>query len=118
MPTCTLDAGESTMSLTSDSALLRHYAALDGASEEMLQAARAGDWDSVCRLEGACAVVIARLRLLGREHRLGPDEQRERMRILRLIVARDAEIRRICDSLPDVADPAGWPPVDAGATLH
>jgi flagellar protein FliT len=106
------------MSPPSDSALLRHYAALDCASEEMLQAARAGDWDSVCRLEGACAVVIARLRLLGREHRLGPAEQRERMRILRLIVARDAEIRRICDSLADLHDPGGWPVPDAGTTLH
>ena len=106
------------MSLTSDSALLRHYAALDCASEEMLQAARAGDWDTVCRLEGACAVVIARLRLLGREQRLAPEEQRERMRILKLIVARDAEIRRICDSLSDLSEPGGWPAIEAGTTLH
>jgi flagellar protein FliT len=84
----------------------------------MLQAARAGDWDRVCRLEGACAVVIARLRLLGREHTLGPEEQRERMRILRQIVVRDAEIRRICDALSGPADAAGWPLVDAGSTLH
>jgi flagellar protein FliT len=106
------------MSLPSDSALLRHYAALDGASEEMLQAARAGDWDTVCRLEGACAVVIARLRLLGREQTLSPDEQRERMRILRMIVVRDAEIRRICDAVPGYSDPAGWPLVEAGTTIH
>src|SRR4051812_30745136 len=50
----------------SDSALLRHYEARDGAREEMLRAAGAGDWDSVCRLEGACAVVIARLQELAR----------------------------------------------------
>ena len=48
------------------SALLRCYAALDCASHEMLEAARAGDWDGVCRLVGACAVVIARLTELGR----------------------------------------------------
>ena len=33
--------------------LLSYYAALECASAEMLQAARNGDWDSVCRLEGA-----------------------------------------------------------------
>jgi len=101
-----------------DSALLRHYEALDSASQEMLQAARAGDWDSVCRLEGACAVVIARLQQLAHEQPLGPDEQPHRMRILRAILARDAEIRRLCDPLPEVLDPAGWQLVTASATLH
>ena len=48
--------------------LLRYYLALEGASREMLEAARTGDWDEVCRLEGACAVVIARLRKIGRAH--------------------------------------------------
>ncbi|RYZ03095.1 MAG: flagellar protein FliT [Comamonadaceae bacterium] len=118
MPTCWPDAGDCPMSLPTDSALLRHYAALDGASEEMLQAARSGDWDTVCRLEGACAVVIARLRLLGREQSLAPHEQRERMRILRLIVLRDAEIRRICDATPGLPDPSGWPLAEAGTTIH
>ena len=86
------------------SVLLRHYAALECASVEMLEAARAGDWDSVCRLEGACAVVIARLRELAEHQVLPREEQRERMRILRNIVARDAEIRRICDPLPALLD--------------
>ena len=100
------------------SALLRHYEALDCASQEMLQAARAGDWDSVCRLEGACAVVIARLQQLAQEQPLASDEQPHRMRILRAILARDAEIRRLCDPLPEVLDPAGWQLVTASATLH
>ncbi|MGZ5179112.1 MAG: flagellar protein FliT [Ramlibacter sp.] len=100
------------------STLLRHYEALDSASQEMLEAARAGDWDSVCRLEGACAVVIARLQQLAQEQPLAPDEQPHRMRILRAILARDAEIRRLCDPLPPVLDPAGWQLVSASATLH
>jgi flagellar protein FliT len=107
------------MSLPSGpSALLRHYAALDMASEEMLEAARAGDWDSVCRLEGACAVVIARLRELAEREILPREEQRERMRILRTIVERDAEIRRICDPLPALLDGRAYPVLAAQDTLH
>lgn len=88
---------------------LRFYLALEGASLEMLEAARAGDWDSVCRLEGACAVVIARLRRLKHTHPLTPEEQPERLRILRAILANDAEIRRIAQPLPPVLDPrSGW----------
>lgn len=105
------------MSFTPPSALLRHYAALDCASEEMLEAARAGDWDSVCRLEGACAVVIARLRELAEQQQLPREEQRERMRILRAIVARDAEIRRICEPLPPILDGRMYPLV-AADTVH
>jgi flagellar protein FliT len=101
-----------------DSVLLRHYEALDGASEQMLQAARAGDWDSVCRLEGACTVVIARLQELAQRQALAPDEQVHRLRILRAIVARDAEIRRLADPLPPVLDPMGWPLAPSTSTLH
>ena len=98
--------------------LLRHYAALECASVEMLEAARAGDWDSVCRLEGACAVVIARLRELAERQVLPREEQRERMRILRNIVARDAEIRRICDPLPALLDGRVYPLAPAEGLLH
>ena len=106
------------MSLTSDSALLRHYAALDCASEEMLQAARAGDWDSVCRLEGACAVVIAQLRRMTQHQALQAHEQAERMRILRAILANDAEIRRICQPLPSLLDARAFPVMAPGTTVH
>ena len=86
-----------------DSAL-RYYAALECASQEMLDAARAGDWDTVCRLEGACTVVIGKLKMFSREMPLLPAEQPERMRILKAIVANDAEIRRICHPLPAFLD--------------
>jgi flagellar protein FliT len=91
------------------SAMLRCYTALDSASREMLEAARAGDWDGVCRLEGACALVIARLEELGPPNAMPAHEQRDRMRILRQIVERDAEIRRISEPLPSFLDPAVEP---------
>lgn len=100
------------------SALMRCYAALDGASQEMLEAARAGDWDDVCRLEGACAVLIARLREIGGADRLPAHEQPERLRILRRIVERDAEVRRLCEPLPSWLDSHGCAFVAAPATIH
>lgn len=95
------------------STLLRHYGVLESASAEMLEAARKGDWDSVCRLEAACVVVIAQLRALAEEQPLSAAEQAERMRILRAILSNDAEIRRISQPLPALIE---MPPV--GVTLH
>lgn len=93
------------------SEVLRHYAALEAASHDMLRAARDGDWDTVCRLEGACAVVIGRLRELVGGRELESREQSERMRILRTILANDAEIRRICaEAQAPAAAPAAQAP--------
>ena len=100
------------------SKLLRHYGVLESASEEMLEAARAGDWDSVCRLEAACAVVIARLRELSETTALAASEQGERMRILRTIVANDAEIRRISDPMPEMLEIAPHMQMPASRALH
>lgn len=102
------------------SPLLRHYQALEAASAEMLEAARRGDWDSVCRLEAACVVVIAQLRSLAEHQPLAPEEQPERLRVLRAIVANDAELRRIAEPMPvwmerAPAFAAARPP---GAMLH
>ena len=96
---------------------LRYYQALEGASREMLAAARTGDWDTVCRLEGACAVVIARLRRMRDAQPLTDREQPERMRILRTIIANDAEIRRIAEPEPiELIRNAHWGEVNV--TLH
>jgi len=93
------------MNLPADTtSLLRFYEALECASQEMLEAARNGDWDSVCRLEGACAVLITRLRQAAQEEPLAPGDQPQRMRLLRNIVANDAEIRRIAQPMPAFLD--------------
>lgn len=98
--------------------VLRYYLALEGASQEMLEAARAGDWDSVCRLEGACAVVIARLRKIKQAHPLTSLEQPERLRILQAILANDAEIRRIAQPLPGYLDPCQPLVMHESVALH
>ena len=98
--------------------VLRYYAALQCASTEMLKAARAGDWDSVCRLEGACAVVIASLCQVAQDQPLKSSEQSERMRHLKAILANDAEIRRICDPMPEFLDSRTFVVEGESQTIH
>lgn len=98
--------------------VLRYYLALEAASHDMLAAAQAGDWDSVCRLEGACSVVIVKLRKEAQDHPLKPDEQAERMRVLRTILANDAEIRRICDPWPTFMDSQIFCVGDVSSAVH
>ena len=98
--------------------LLSYYAALECASAEMLEAARNGDWDSVCRLEGACAVVVGRLRQMAQERPLRERDQGARLRILRAILVNDAEIRRICEPLPAMLDPRSFVVGEVSSALH
>ena len=45
-----------------DPQLLSYYEAIERASAEMLSAARAGNWDEVVKLEGACVLLISQLK--------------------------------------------------------
>lgn len=77
--------------------LLSYYEAIEHASLDMLQAARTGDWDRVVKLEGACAVLIARLKHAASEHPMGPSEQALKTRIMQRILVNDAEIRNLAE---------------------
>jgi flagellar protein FliT len=104
--------------LCEETGLLHHYSALERASEEMLRAARAGDWTAVCRLEGACAVVIARLKMLSGHQPLPEHQRAERIRILKNILSNDAEIRRICDPVPAFLAQSPYVMPAASGLLH
>ena len=45
-----------------DPQLLSYYEAIERASVDMLTAARAGNWDEVVKLEGACVLLISQLK--------------------------------------------------------
>ena len=45
-----------------NSVLLNYYEAIEKASQDMLEAARCGNWDEVLKLEGACALLISQLK--------------------------------------------------------
>jgi len=77
--------------------LLSYYEAIETASHDMLEAARSGDWDTVVRLEGACAVLISQLKHAADQYPLGADERALKSRIMQRILVNDAEIRHLAE---------------------
>ena len=89
--------GDTLENVMDDKALLDYYEAIERASEQMLQAARDGDWDSVVRLEGACAVLISQLKHAASQRALRPEEARLKTRIMKRILDNDAKIRNLAE---------------------
>ena len=67
------------------------------ASEQMLEAARGGNWDQVVKLEGACAVLINQLKQAAATRELGADERQLKTRIMKRILVNDAEVRTLAE---------------------
>ena len=89
--------------------LLTYYEAIERASEDMVVAARTGNWDEVVKLEGACVLLISQLRMAADgSSKTGPDDDagreaaRTRSRIMQRILLNDAEIRQLAE--PWLAD--------------
>jgi flagellar protein FliT len=82
---------------TMDKRLLSYYEALERASNDMLAAARAADWDQVVKLEGACVLLIAQLKHAATEQALAAEESRQKSRIMQRILVNDAEIRTLAE---------------------
>ena len=83
--------------------VLNYYEAIEKASADMLDAARAGDWDQVVKLEGACVLLISQLKQAAREQPLAQDEARIKSRIMQRILLNDAEVRHLAEPwLPDL----------------
>jgi flagellar protein FliT len=102
---------------TMDPRLITYYEAIERASAEMLDAARAGDWDQVVKLEGACVLLISRLKqaseanaeddaqadaAAARDEAAAMEAARTKSRIMQRILVNDAEIRQLAE--PWLAD--------------
>jgi len=106
-----------------DPQLLTYYEAIERASAEMLSAARAGDWDQVVKLEGACVLLISQLKqasdALVAGEAAAPTATaaaREKSRIMQRILVNDAEIRQLAE--PWLADLDETLAGRRGRTLH
>ncbi len=77
--------------------LLNYYEAIEQASQDMLEAARTGNWDHVVKLEGACAVLIGKLKNAAAAQPLGSEEAQLKSRIMQRIMVNDAEIRTLAE---------------------
>ena len=80
-----------------NTALLNYYEAIERASQDMLEAARSGNWDTVVKLEGACALLISQLKQAAVRQALGPEEAQLKSRIMQRILVNDAEIRQLAE---------------------
>jgi len=80
-----------------NSALLNYYEAIEKASQDMLEAARVGNWDHVVKLEGACALLISQLKHAAAKQALGSEEAQLKSRIMQRILVNDAEIRMLAE---------------------
>lgn len=88
-----------------DTRLLSYYEAIEQASADMLNAAKAGDWDQVVKLEGACVLLISQLKHAARQAPLDADAAKAKSRIMQRILINDAEIRHLAEPwLQDLDD--------------
>lgn len=85
-------------------ALLNYYQAIEKASQDMLEAARNGNWDQVLKLEGACALLISQLKHSAAAKPLGEDEAQFKSRIMQRILVNDAQIRQLAEPWLDELD--------------
>ena len=83
--------------MNNNTPLLNYYQAIEKASQDMLDAARAGNWDEVLKLEGACALLISQLKNTAAKKPLGDDEVQFKSRIMQRILVNDAEIRQLAE---------------------
>jgi flagellar protein FliT len=77
--------------------LLSYYEAIEQASADMLSAAKAGDWDQVVKLEGACVLLISQLKHAARQVPLDAEAAKTKSRIMQRILINDAEIRHLAE---------------------
>ena len=77
--------------------LLSYYEAIEQASADMLAAAKAGNWDQVVKLEGACVLLISQLKNAARTAALDADTAKAKSRIMQRILVNDAEIRHLAE---------------------
>jgi flagellar protein FliT len=97
--------GRDEQGTTMDTQLLSYYEAIEQASADMLAAAKAGNWDEVVKLEGACVLLISQLKHAARTNALDAEEARTKSRIMQRILINDAEIRHLAEPwLQDLDD--------------
>jgi flagellar protein FliT len=99
-----------------DPQLLTYYEAIERASADMLSAARAGNWDEVVKLEGACVLLISQLKHAAQEPKptaadIAADAAtleaaKMKSRIMQRILVNDAEIRQLAEPWLQTLDDA------------
>ena len=80
-----------------DAEILEVYEAILSVTEEMLMAARKGDWDQLIDRERACRTLVDWLRDYSEHTVLNPASRARKIAIVRKVLADDAEIRNLTE---------------------
>ncbi len=86
-----------------DPQLLSYYEAIEQTSVDMLSAARSGNWDAVVKLEGACVLLITKLKQAAQLPARAPTDTvaveaaKAKSRLMQRILVNDAEIRQLAE---------------------
>lgn len=83
------------LNLKPSSPVTRGYEELLLISEQMLEAARAGNWDAMSELQQVYVAEVDQLRALAPQPAPSAEERTRRYRLLERILAHDAAIRQI-----------------------
>lgn len=74
--------------------ILDCYDRMSAASGRMLAAAVSGDWDALAAAENDCSAIVGRLKALGDTNQLSESGTHRKMRVIRKVLAEDAQIRQ------------------------
>ena len=77
--------------------LIDYYRAIEKCSVQMLDAARAHDWDGVAQHESACALLISQLRESSKAQTLSTAQRKEKASIMLRILRNDAQLRVVAE---------------------
>ncbi len=80
-----------------DTELLTYYEAIERASADMLNAARAGDWEQVVKIEGACVLLISQLKQAAKQDSLSTSAAQQKAKLMHRILINDAEVRNLAE---------------------
>lgn len=79
--------------LEMETQVVERYTRMADASQRMLRAARDGDWDKVCEVEQECTRLIVELSRMGDLAPTDPELRRQKLGLMKRVLADDAEIR-------------------------
>jgi flagellar protein FliT len=73
--------------------IISAFRSISNFTEDMAEAAQAGEWEKLTELEGRCAVVVGQLRVAQPFVPLTGEMQRQKVELIHKILADDAKIR-------------------------
>ena len=86
------------MNPMTENPVIRNYESLSALTGQMRAAATTGEWDHLIDLEQQCSLQVATMRTAGEKPALDETARRQKIQLIKKILADDAEIRNHTES--------------------